>query len=232
MIANLRDLGGIKTASGKTIKYGCFVRSANLSQAEDKDLAGISEIIDLRTTRERNEIPDLVHGRSSLAIPIFDEVKRGVSHERETEAKPERKGPPDMGTLYKWMIQDHAESFGKALSAIMNHDYSTGAVLWHCTEGKDRCGFASMVLEALMGATPDEIIADYMVSYENYYGLEPGTEKYDMVISKNIMLMLPIIAGTDDLESVDLAAATEAYLLKHGMDPDSLAALKDKLSRA
>ncbi|MBQ3979594.1 MAG: tyrosine-protein phosphatase, partial [Lachnospiraceae bacterium] len=92
MIANLRDLGGIKTASGKTIKYGCFVRSANLSQAEDKDLAGISEIIDLRTTRERNEIPDLVHGRSSLAIPIFDEVKRGVSHERETEAKPERKG--------------------------------------------------------------------------------------------------------------------------------------------
>ena len=89
-----------------------------------------------------------------------------------------------------------------------------------------------MVLEALMGATVDEIIADYMVSYENYYGLEPGTEKYDMVISKNIMLMLPIIAGTDDLESVDLAAATEAYLLKHGMDPDSLAALKDKLSRA
>ena len=104
--------------------------------------------------------------------------------------------------------------------------------LVHCTEGKDRCGFASMVLEALMGASPDEIIADYMVSYENYYGLEPGTEKYDMVISKNIMLMLPIIAGTDDLDGVDLAAATEAYLLKHGMDPDSLAALKDKLSRA
>ena len=87
-----------------------------------------------------------------------------------------------------------------------------------------------IILEAQERA--DEIIADYMVSYENYYGLEPGTEKYDMVISKNIMLMLPIIAGTDDLESVDLAAATEAYLLKHGMDPDSLAALKDKLSRA
>ena len=162
MIANLRDLGGIKTASGKTIKYGCFVRSANLSQAEDKDLAGISEIIDLRTTRERNEIPDLVHGRSSLAIPIFDEVKRGVSHERETEAKPERKGPPDMGTLYKWMIQDHAESFGKALSAIMNHDYSTGAVLWHCTEGKDRCGLTTALLLEILGVDRSVIMEDYL----------------------------------------------------------------------
>lgn len=125
--------------------------------------------------------------------------------------------------------EDFAQGIVRGLTFLAEQE---PPYLVHCTEGKDRCGFASMVLEALMGAAPDEIIADYMVSYENYYGLEPGTEKYDMVISKNIMLMLPIIAGTDDLESVDLAAATEAYLLKHGMDPDSLAALKDKLSRA
>ena len=125
--------------------------------------------------------------------------------------------------------EDFAQGIVRGLTFLAGQE---PPYLVHCTEGKDRCGFASMVLEALMGAAPDEIIADYMVSYENYYGLEPGTEKYDMVISKNIMLMLPIIAGTDDLESVDLAAATEAYLLKHGMDPDSLAALKDKLSRA
>ena len=126
-------------------------------------------------------------------------------------------------------LEDFAQGIVRGLTFLAEQE---PPYLVHCTEGKDRCGFASMVLEALMGAAPDEIIADYMVSYENYYGLEPGTEKYDMVISKNIMLMLPIIAGTDDLESVDLAAATEAYLLKHGMDPDSLAALKDKLSRA
>ena len=125
--------------------------------------------------------------------------------------------------------EDFAQGIVRGLTFLAGQE---PPYLVHCTEGKDRCGFASMVLEALMGATADEIIADYMVSYENYYGLEPGTDKYDMVISKNIMLMLPIIAGTDDLESVDLAAATEAYLLKHGMDPDSLAALKDKLSRA
>ena len=104
--------------------------------------------------------------------------------------------------------------------------------LVHCTEGKDRAGFASMVLEALMGASVEEIIADYMVSYENYYGIEPGTEKYDLIVSKNIMLMLPIIAGTEDLENVDLAAAAETYLLNNGMDRNSLTSLKEKLGKA
>ena len=38
--------------------------------------------------------------------------------------------------------------------------------LVHCTEGKDRAGFTTMVLEALMDASKEEIIADYMTSYK------------------------------------------------------------------
>lgn len=45
------------------------------------------------------------------------------------------------------------------------------------------------------------------------------------------MLILPIIAETDALENVDLAAATETYLLNNGMTPDNLTALKTKLSK-
>lgn len=102
--------------------------------------------------------------------------------------------------------------------------------LIHCTEGKDRTGFTIMVLEALMGASVDEIIQDYMVTYSNYYGIEPGTEKYDMIVDKNIMQMLPIIAGTDRLESVDLSSATESWLINNGMKQEAVASLKEKLS--
>ena len=104
--------------------------------------------------------------------------------------------------------------------------------LVHCTEGKDRAGFAAMVLEAITGASSEEIIADYMKSYANYYDIEPGTEKYNMIIEKNISHMLPIIAGTDDFTGVDLAAATEAYLIDNGMAPEALNALKGKLTGA
>jgi len=164
MVRNLRDLGGIRTASGQTIKKGFLVRSANLSEAEEEDLSGISAVIDLRTTREREEVPDRLFGRASVHVPIFDEVKTGVSHERRAER--ERKGPPDMGALYIWMMREHRDSFANALRAIMNHDFSSGAVLWHCSEGKDRCGLTTALLLELLGVDRSVIMEDYLKTNE------------------------------------------------------------------
>ena len=160
MVRNLRDLGGICTATGQKIKKGFLVRSANLSEAAEEDLSGISAVIDLRTTREREEVPDKLYGRESVHVPIFDEIKTGISHERRAER--ERKGPPDMGSLYVWMMRDHRDSFARALRAIMNHDFSSGAVLWHCTEGKDRCGLTTALLLELLGVERSVIMEDYL----------------------------------------------------------------------
>ena len=132
-----------------------------------------------------------------------------------------------LGMPIDFDTEEFAQGIARGLTFLSEQD---PPYLVHCTEGKDRAGFASMVLEALMGASAEEIVADYMVSYRNYYGIEPGTKKYDLIVNKNIMLMLPIIAGTDDLENVDLADATEAYLINNGMEQESLARLKEKLS--
>ena len=105
--------------------------------------------------------------------------------------------------------------------------------LVHCLEGKDRAGAAAMVLEALMGWHEEEIVADYMRSYTNYYGIEPGTEKYNLIAEKNIEEMLRILAGLEpgaSLAETDLQAAAEAYLLSHGMAEESLRQLEGKLA--
>ena len=39
----------------------------------------------------------------------------------------------------------------------------------HCMEGKDRTGYVCALLEGLCGATYDEIVADYLITYNNYY---------------------------------------------------------------
>ncbi|MBE5792561.1 MAG: hypothetical protein E7322_10450 [Clostridiales bacterium] len=106
--------------------------------------------------------------------------------------------------------------------------------LVHCTEGKDRAGFASMLIEALMGATQEEIIADYMMSYENYYGVDAveETEKYNMIVEKNAIEMLKVIAGVEDaaaLETADLSKGAESYLLNNGMAQEAIDALKANL---
>ena len=104
--------------------------------------------------------------------------------------------------------------------------------LVHCREGKDRTGFAVMVLEALMGWDVAQIVADYVQTYTNYYGIEPGTEKYDMIADKNIREMLYIMAGPEygtSLEDIDLKTAAETYLIHYGMGEETLKLLEGKL---
>jgi len=105
--------------------------------------------------------------------------------------------------------------------------------LVHCLEGKDRTGFAIMMLEALMGWNEAQIVDDYMQTYANYYGIEPGTEKYGLIVEKNIMEMLCVMAEQESgtsLKEIDLKAAAEAFLLKHSMAEDAIKQLEAKLT--
>lgn len=105
----------------------------------------------------------------------------------------------------------------------------------HCTEGKDRAGFTAMLLEALMGATLDEIISDYMLSFYNYYGIDKEYEpqRYQAVLDINLMPILCHVTGAEsfeELEHINLETAVTAYLINAGMSKADIDILKEKLS--
>ncbi len=138
--------------------------------------------------------------------------------------------------VYLDMGVDLASSeFGTKLAEgfkfIINNE---GPYLVHCTEGKDRAGFASAVLESLMGASLDEVVTDYMVTYKNYYGVVEGTEQYDAIAESNIITSLTtIVSGLEkgtDVSKLNLQKAAEMYLLKIGLTLDEINQLKTKLS--
>ena len=158
MIQNKRDLGGIITKDGLRIKNGLLVRSANLFQAEDDDLRGISAVIDLRTIGEQKEAPDKTYGRDFISIPIFEKLTAGITHEK----KAEEQLLPDMSSLYRQMMNDCTETYRAVLMQIMNHDFSSGAILWHCTEGKDRCGMTTALVLEILGVDKAVIMDDYL----------------------------------------------------------------------
>ena len=135
-----------------------------------------------------------------------------------------------LGLTIDFTSDAFAEGIVKGLSFLAEGETP---YLVHCNEGKDRAGFASMTLEALMGWSEAQIVADYMQSYFNYYGVEPGTEKYDLIVEKNIEEMLCYIAGVEkgaSLAETDLKAAMEAFLLDHGMAEETLELLEAKLT--
>ena len=158
MIQNKRDLGGLKTADGKRIRPNCLIRSAHLYQAAEADLDGIATIIDLRTPGEREQAPDRVWQREYLPLPVFTDEQAGISHETEISAQL----LPEMAYLYRRLVAECTDSLGKIVHAIMNHDFSKGAVLWHCTEGKDRCGLTSALILESLGVSRELIMEDYL----------------------------------------------------------------------
>ena len=108
---------------------------------------------------------------------------------------------------------------------------NNGPYLIHCNEGKDRAGFVSALLECLMGATLDEVIDDYMVTYYNYYGVEEGTEKYAAIVKNNLIQVLNTTFRVEDVSKADLAAEAAAFLMEDaGLTAQEVAALKGKLT--
>ena len=124
---------------------------------------------------------------------------------------------------------DFKAGLGEGLTFLATHE---GPYLVHCTEGKDRAGFVSAVLECLMGASIDEVVADYMVTYFNYYGVTEGSEQYDAIVRSNIAKSLANAFGVEDVYSADLAAGAEAFLADCGLSEETIAALKENLGKS
>ena len=108
-----------------------------------------------------------------------------------------------------------------------------GPYLVHCTEGKDRTGFVCMLLEALCGASYEEIVGDYMITYDNYYGVTGETEKerYDVIVENVLVPMILSLSGDEDADvrTMDLAGCAAQYLLDGGMSEGQIEHLRERL---
>ena len=82
-----------------------------------------------------------------MRIFRFLESMVGVSREQETRKQMlHMEEFPEMSDIYKMMIKEEfcRKQISQAVREIMNT--KNGAVLWHCTEGKDRCGLLSATI--------------------------------------------------------------------------------------
>lgn len=167
---NARDLGGMKTSDGAVIQNGYLIRSNRLSRITKRDIQilkdqyHLQKIIDLRTPMEAEQEEDKeIAGAVYLNIPFFVESMVGISHERGNRHKIGHiENIPKMEDLYVMIVENPfcQKQMEKALRQIMETE--DGAVLWHCTEGKDRCGLLSAMTLFLLGVSEQDVMEDYL----------------------------------------------------------------------
>ncbi|MGN1345316.1 MAG: tyrosine-protein phosphatase [Eubacteriales bacterium] len=240
-ISNARDMGGLRTAQGCILSSGLLIRSANLSDATEADRKVLREkyrlakIIDLRTEMERKERPDAsMTAVDYLPIPIFDNAVIGISHEKRNNSEQLAAVMPKMGQLYCKMVTDPScrANLGKAARCVMEHDFSKGSVLWHCTEGKDRCGLLSAVLLLALGVERSTIMEDYLLTNrvnaaksERYYQrmLAAGKTETEAETIRDIFLAKEEYLDTA-FSAIDAQYGNTDAFLRDGLDlPQKLA---------
>ncbi|MCX4582654.1 tyrosine-protein phosphatase [Streptomyces sp. NBC_01481] len=180
-VANLRDLGGTPLPAGHAVRSGLLFRSGQLDRLDptaDPVVAalGIRTIVDFRTQAERLARPDRLPagGRLLLADVLADRVSSGLlpaaAKLKQVLADPVLAERELGGGRAQQMFADTYRGFVTADSAraayraflIEVADPDAGPLLFHCTAGKDRTGWAATIVLTLLGALPEAVEAEYL----------------------------------------------------------------------
>lgn len=192
---NARDLGGIETADGRVVRPNRLIRSGMLSRLTDEDVeylkaAGLNTVVDFRTSAERVQKPDRqIDGVSYIICPMLEDKTAGITRDKPENEDEEAQrtirmaqrlmqtdadGVRQMRSLYPILvtIEHSLEHYRKFFEILLEHE--DGALLYHCTMGKDRVGTATALLLTALGVPRESIVADYMITGER---CAPGTQR-------------------------------------------------------
>ena len=171
-IKNFRDLGGIKTTDGHTIKSHMLIRGTAPVKLTEEDIVLLKEkyklatIIDLRTKKESEEQPDTqLDGVKYLHMPILTEAAVGVSHEKKVHSMKSLVMMPPMEEMYVRMVtSDCLDRLVEVLRSILTMPEENYSLVFHCTAGKDRTGILAALILSFLGVDRDTVVDDYIYS--------------------------------------------------------------------
>lgn len=167
-VANFRDVAGsgagLAITDGGHMTRGVVFRSGKLQYLSPADRAtlikaGVTDIFDLRTVEVAKRSPDPTVGDARYHLINVFAVYATNDPAPTTVSAATR----ERQQLNRQFVTDpkQRKRIGVLLRGIAD---ARGAVIIHCTEGKDRTGWASALLQLIAGADEHEVMDDYLLS--------------------------------------------------------------------
>ncbi|MEU8708961.1 tyrosine-protein phosphatase [Streptomyces sp. NPDC048565] len=249
-VRNFRDVGGLPTVDGSTVRYGRLYRSGHLAHATEADTAflaglGLHTVFDFRNAADHKldgldvELP----GVRNVSIPLSDpadgaefwRLVRDGDLQQLRSILADGKGAERMINSYRSIIKDRTAEHSRVLHALAEDGVPA---LMHCAAGKDRAGLSIAVTLLAVGVEKEAVEADYLKSndaHRRYKVRRSDTSPVGM--SDEVMeLLSPLFGAHADY----LAAAfdtieetwggTDRYLTEGlRISPDTRAKLRERL---
>ena len=234
-LVNVRDLGGIATRDGRTIRSRQVIRGDNpkaLTEQGQRDLADVvapAVVVDLRIHVEVDREGYVIAHEPARVVNLPMLPQSGVNQEQIDAGAAD-----NLVDDYMRQIDVNADSVVAALRLIA--DPANRPVFVHCTAGKDRTGIVVAMLLAILGVPDEVIVADYHVTTRN---MAPVVERIRTapVFKENGLAYAPdwIFASDPETMREFLARMTAAYgsaeqwALAHGLAAEDIARLRETL---
>ncbi len=178
---NVRDMGGYPAANGRTVKWGRVYRSGDLHKLTAADLElfnrlGIKTFVDFRDDAERNYAPD----KHPACTQNVHEFPIRIGNLFDLLDIDENAAAVMLYHANKSFVRDFICEYSSFFKVLM--DAESAPLLFHCSAGKDRAGFAAAMFLSSLGVDRETVIQDYILSEQNIRAkYAPEIEKYPML---------------------------------------------------
>ncbi|RDD81838.1 protein-tyrosine-phosphatase [Dyella tabacisoli] len=163
---NTRDLGGIVAANGQSVQKGRLFRSGNPGLATESDIQYLQKlnlevVLDFRTAEEKSPKEQAFAKRFNW---VADPVLSGDMSVNSMRSKIKTSTPEQMDMFMRQTYRDLPVKYQTQFTAFLKLAEQNKTMLYHCTAGKDRTGFATLLLLSALGVDRDTIMANYLES--------------------------------------------------------------------
>lgn len=180
---NFRDIGGYRTREGNHLKWGIGYRSDYLKNLKTEGIPffkslHLRSIIDYRSPHEITADPNPVID-SNIKSYQFDpeantaqeagklqnmQASQSLKERAQAALKNGETGPQKMIQQQLDFVNNASShrAFSQALK-VLSEEHNLPS-MQHCRGGKDRTGFALMLLEGILGVSREQLIYDYMLT--------------------------------------------------------------------
>ena len=169
--SNFRDLGGYAGEHGRPVQWRKLFRSDHLGDLNAADIAlldqlGLSRVCDFRGVSERAAHPCAMPGPAVHALSIEPTVVQALEDfAKRNEGISEADAVRLMQQTYRAFVTDNSVRFAELFGHLLQSD---APLVFHCTAGKDRTGFAAALILSALGVSRQDILNDYLLTNQLY----------------------------------------------------------------
>lgn len=208
-VSNTRDLGGLKTADGKYMKQGVVYRAAYLDEITQ---TGITQALDKYGIKTDLDLREPGDGTAGTGSPLG----AGVKYINISAPWYLTGGDGVYSTEGKNALAEELRVFA---------DAANYPILFHCSVGRDRTGTLAFLLQALCGASKEDIYMDYEMSFFSVRGCLDGATPNTMLSHFTPLYDYIASFGTGKT----LAGNCEQFILSLGLTKEEISQIKANL---